>query len=161
MSDVTSTKIGQDTSVSFEKILNTTGYLSYRIEGVSMRPLLRQGLDVVQIIKKGTGRCKKFDAVLYKVKDKYILHRIIEVRETEYVILGDNCLRKEYGITDEQILGVLIGIIKNGKHIRTTDKAYLLYVHLWCAIYPLRVIIKFINAQLDRLRRLARRDSKF
>ena len=144
-------------TTSFEEILDKHGYLVYTTVGTSMMPLLRQRKDVMEICKKGPERCSKYDVVLYKVKDRYILHRIIKVRENDYVIVGDNCFRKEYGITDEQILGVLTGVVRNGKHISVTDKKYLSYVHLWCDFYPVRAGILYSRAQLGRVKgKLAR-----
>ena len=139
-------------TMSFEEMLDVYGYLIYTNVGTSMMPLLRQGKDVMEIRKKGLERCRKYDAVLYKVKDRYILHRIIKVRENDYVIVGDNCFRKEYGITDNQILGVLTGIVRNGKHISVTDKKYLCYVHLWCDFYPIRAGILYSRVQLGRVK---------
>lgn len=144
-------------TTSFEEMLDRNGYLVYTNVGISMMPLLRQGKDVMEIRKKGSERCKKYDAVLYKVKDKYILHRIIKVRKNDYVIVGDNCFRKEYGIKDSQILGVLTGIVRNGKHIAVTDKKYRCYVHLWCDFYPIRAGILYSRALLGRVKgKLAR-----
>lgn len=133
---------------SFEEILDKHGYLAYTNVGTSMMPLLRQGKDIMEIQKKGPERCRKYDAVLYKVNDRYILHRIIKVRENDYVILGDNCFQKEYGIKDSQILGVLTGVIRNGKLISVTDKKYMCYVHLWCDFYPIRALILFCKTKL-------------
>ena len=138
--------------MSFEELLDRDGYLAYTNVGTSMLPLLRQGKDVMEIRKKGPERCQRLDAVLYKVKGSYILHRIIKVREKDYVIAGDHCFRKEYGITDEQILGVLTGIVRNGKHISVTDKKYLLYVHLWCDFYPIRAGILYVRSRLRRVK---------
>ena len=137
---------------SFEEMLDKKGYLFYTNVGTSMMPLLRQGKDIMEIRKKEPGRCQKYDAVLYKVRDRYILHRIIKVRENDYVIVGDNCFRKEYGITDDQILGVLTGIVRNGKHISVTDKKYLCYVHLWCDFYPVRAGILYSKVQFSRVK---------
>ncbi len=73
-------------TTSFEEMLDRNGYLAYTNVGTSMMPLLRQGKDVMEIRKKEPERCKKYDAVLYKVNDRYILHRIIKVRENDYVM---------------------------------------------------------------------------
>lgn len=127
--------------VSFEELLDKDGYIVYTNVGVSMMPLLRQRRDIIEIRKKEPGRCRKYDAVLYKVGNRYILHRILKVRPDDYVILGDHCINLEYGITDEQILGVMTRIIRDGKEIHVTDPAYLLYVHLWCDFYPVRIAI--------------------
>ena len=94
--------------LTLEECLAENGFLTYRIRGVSMQPMLRQGRDLFTVIPKGPERCKKYDVVLYRRQsDPYVLHRIIEVRPDSYVILGDNCIAKEYGIRDEDILGVL------------------------------------------------------
>ena len=66
--------------------------------------------------------------VLYKrPPDKYVLHRIVEVRRDSYVILGDNCVNREYGVTDSDILGVMTGYIRDGKEHSVTEQAYLDY----------------------------------
>ena len=41
---------------------------------------------------------------------RYVLYRILKVRENDYVICGDNRYRKEYGITDQHINGVLTSV---------------------------------------------------
>lgn len=128
--------------ITFEEELERHGNLVFTNVGVSMMPLLRQGRDLMVIEKKGPQRCKKYDAVLYKVGNRYILHRIIRVREHDYVIVGDNCIYREFGITDDQILGVLTQVLRNGKRIDVqTDRKYRLYVHLWCDFYHVRAAI--------------------
>lgn len=144
-------------TVSFEDILEKNGYLAYTNVGVSMMPLLRQKKDVMVIRKKGEERCRKYDAVLYKVGEKYILHRILKVREKDYVIVGDNCFRREYGITDAQILGVLTAVIRDGREIKVTDRGYLLYVHLWCDFYPIRAGILYCKHLFTRVKGKAAR----
>lgn len=113
---------------SIEDYLNEKGTLTYSNVGISMMPLLRQGRDLFTIRKKGPERCKVGDVVLYKrPPDKYVLHRIVEVREDSYVILGDNCVNREYGVTDSDILGVMTGYIQDGKEHSVTEQAYLDY----------------------------------
>ncbi len=60
-----------------------------------------------------------------------MLHRVVEVREHDYVILGDNCLNKEYGIRDEDIIGVLTAFVRNGKTIRMESRGQMLYARIW------------------------------
>ena len=93
---------------NFEEELNRKGTFTYTCKGVSMLPLLHQQKDLFTI-QKQEGRYKKYDVVLYKRPPKsFVLHRVVEVREQDYVILGDNCLEKEYGITDEDILSAIL-----------------------------------------------------
>ena len=75
---------------TFEELLRTTGYIVYTNVGYSMMPLLRQRKDIIEIRAKGPERCKKYDVVLYKRGNKYILHRILEVLPDGYIIAGDH-----------------------------------------------------------------------
>ena len=70
---------------SFEEMLDEKGFLAYTNVGVSMMPFLRQRRDIIEIHKKVPNvRCKKYDVVLYKTGEKYILHRVIKVRDNDY-----------------------------------------------------------------------------
>ena len=125
----------------FETILKEKGTLVYRNTGTSMMPLLRQNRDLMVIRKRPEGRLNRLDAVLYKRDKQYILHRILKVRENDYVICGDHQYRREYGVTDDQILGVLSGVIRDGETIGVKDFRYQAYVHLWCDLFYLRAAI--------------------
>ena len=135
--------------VSYEEYLNRHGSLTYSNVGVSMLPLLRQGRDLFTVTKKGSGRCKVGDVVLYRrPPDHYVLHRIVEVRPEDYVILGDNCVTKEYGIRDEDILGVMTGFVRGGKAHSVTEPGYRAYSALWLRTAPLRVAVKRLNSRI-------------
>lgn len=133
--------------------LEKHGKLIYTNVGNSMIPLIKQGRDVL-IIQKPSGRLKKYDIPLYqRDSGQYVLHRILKVRENDYVICGDNRCHKEMGITDRHIIGVLTGIIRNGREISVTDFRYRIYVHLWCDIFLIRAfIIKIRNFLKMRLK---------
>lgn len=126
---------------SFEEELDKKGILVYTNKGNSMYPLIRQGKDVL-IIKKVNTRLKKMDIPLYKRESgQYVLHRIIKVNENDYVIRGDNTYSNETGIRDDQILGVLSGVIRSGKEISVNSFGYKLYSYFWYYTYYLRKII--------------------
>ena len=125
----------------FEDVIERDGRLVYTNVGDSMRPLIRQDRDIL-IIEKYEGRLKKYDVPLYKRDSgQYVLHRVLKVRENDYVICGDNRYSREYGITDRHIIGVLTAVVRDGKEIPITDWRYRIYVHLWCDLFPLRAFI--------------------
>lgn len=125
----------------YESELSKHGKIIQPSHGISMLPLLRQKRDVM-IIGCPAGRLKRYDCPLYRRADgKYVLHRILKVREKDYVICGDNCTKKEYGITDADIIGVLTGVIRDGKEIPVTSLGYRFYCHLWCDFFYLRVLL--------------------
>ena len=124
-----------------EDVIERDGRLVYTNVGDSMRPLIRQDRDIL-IIEKPHGRLKKNDVPLYKRDNgQYVLHRVLKVRDNDYVICGDNRYSKEYGITDRHIIGVMTAMVRDGKEIAITDWRYRLYVHLWCDLFPLRAAI--------------------
>lgn len=138
---------------TFEEVLAKNGKLVYTNVGDSMMPLIRQDKDLL-IIEPVHGRLKKYDVPLYKRDSgQYVLHRILKVRQEDYVICGDNRWQKEYGITDRHIIGVLTGVVRNGKTIPVTDKKYLLYVHVWCDFFPVRAVLVHVRNKLKKIYR--------
>ena len=126
---------------TFEDEIKRTGRIIYTNVGDSMMPLIKQGRDVL-VISVVNGRLKRYDIPLYKRDSgQYVLHRILKVRKNDYVICGDNRCNKEYGITDRHIIGVLSGIIRDGREIPVTDIKCRIYAHLWCDLCPVRVLI--------------------
>jgi hypothetical protein len=138
---------------SFEEELERNGTLVFTNKGVSMMPLLRQDRDLMVIEKKGPERCKKYDVILFKRGEKYVLHRILKVREQDYFVAGDNCRRGE-SVKDSQILGVLTQVVRDGKTITPEDPAYQRYIHLWCDFFPIRAGLFFVR---DGARHVGRR----
>ena len=127
---------------NFETYLDKHGKLIYTNVGVSMLPLLRQGKDLFVLVKKQAERAKIGDVVLYKRNDKYVLHRIIDVRSDDYVILGDNCTDKEYGIKDSDILAIMTGFIRNGREHSVNEFSYRMYSFIWLRTVTLRIFLK-------------------
>ena len=142
---------------TYEQELIENGRIIWTNVGKSMMPLLSEKRDVM-IIERPTGRLKRYDVPLYKRADgKYVLHRVLKVRKNDYVICGDHCTQKEYGITDEDIIGVLVGVIRDGKTVSMTSFSYKLYYHLWCDFFIVRVAILKIKAFFKRAFRFIRR----
>ena len=136
--------------VSFEEYLAQNGSMTYTNVGVSMLPLLRQGKDLFTVRKKGPERCRVGDVVLYRRRDQYVLHRVVQVRDRDYVILGDNCVQREYGIRDEDILGVLTDFVRGGKEYSVSDPGYRLYSTLWLRTEKPRIFLKRGKAWLRK-----------
>jgi hypothetical protein len=127
--------------ISFEEELERSGKLVYTTVGTSMNPMIKQDRDL-SIIEKPKGRLKKYDVAFYKRPNgQYVLHRVVKVLDDGYVILGDNCVNKEFNIKETQILGVLVSLVRNGKEVDLNSFGYKIYVRARYAHYPVRVII--------------------
>ena len=111
------------------------------------------GKDLFTVKEKDPAVCcKAEDMALYKrPPDQYVLHRIIKVRQNDYVILGDNCVNKEYGIKDEDIIGVMTRYIRNGKEHDISEKKYRFYSFVWLHSIPLRTGCKKVKYRMKNL----------
>ena len=122
---------------TFEDLLARDGRLVYKTRGMSMEPMLRQNRDIV-VINVPFSRLRKYDVALYRRGSGYVLHRVIEVGENEYLIRGDNTYVLET-VPDSAVIGVLTAFRRNGKQHEVTEKGYQLYVRVWNTLYPLRL----------------------
>ncbi len=137
---------------SVEQVLLQDGVFVSTTSGVSMWPLFRDRRDTI-VVTKPNGRLKKYDVPLYRRGNEYVLHRIVNVLPDSYVICGDNCLAKEHGITDADIVGVLTEFYRGDKHYTVADIRYRVYVRVWVALYPLRLFSKLLRSRLTRLKK--------
>ncbi len=98
--------------------------------GVSMLPMLRQGIDSV-VLSPVPEKLKRYDLPLYQRENgQYILHRIVEVGDT-YTCLGDNQFEKEYGVKHEQMIGLVTAYYRDKKEHSVKEFGYQLYCRIW------------------------------
>ncbi len=112
--------------LTIEEVLLQTGKYIGPTVGVSMLPMLKQRRDTIVVTAK-TDRLKPLDVALYKRGDAYILHRVLKVTESGYIIRGDNCYEDEI-VPEETVIGVLTEFFRKDKHYFCTDEKYLRYV---------------------------------
>ena len=93
------------TPCRIEDVLASEGVYAATTWGTSMYPMLRSGRDTV-ILRPPQGRLRCYDVPLYRVGEKYVLHRVIRVLPEGYLIRGDNCLTTER-VQESQVIGVL------------------------------------------------------
>lgn len=142
-----------DGATTYEEELERHGKLVYRNRGMSMLPMLRQDRDLIVIEPRPEGRCRKYDVVLFKQDDRYILHRIVRILPEGYVTCGDHNPWKDRPIAEDQILGVLTSFVRDGREIPVTDRSYRVYERAWCALYPARVLARETRKALGKIKR--------
>ena len=128
-------------SKTIEDELKKHGTYATKTVGVSMKPLFKTHRDAV-VLKAADGEMKKYDVVLYTDKlGRYILHRIIGIKEGFYVIRGDNTYVKEY-VPKERVIAFMVSFNRKGKHHTTEELGYKLYSRVWNFIYPIRFLFR-------------------
>lgn len=95
--------------------------------GVSMLPMLRQGVDCV-ILSKAPKTLRKYDIPLYRRENgQYVLHRVVRVKKNTYTCIGDNQFVYEKGISHEQVIAVVTAFTKGEKLCSVHAFSYRLY----------------------------------
>ncbi len=113
-------------SVSIEELLLKEGAYVSVVVGHSMEPMLKERVDTVTVVPI-PDRLKKYDVALYRVGEKYVLHRVVKVLPDSYVMCGDNCVVLERGITDADVLGRLERVWRGEKEVRLHGIKYRIY----------------------------------
>ena len=121
--------------------------------GVSMLPMLRQGMDCV-VLSPLPEKLQKYDLPLYRRADgKYVLHRVVDAGET-YTCMGDNQFVPEPGLRHDQMIAVVTSFTRDGKRISVNDPLYKVYCRVWTISRPVRHLFIRIRSVLGRIKRL-------
>ena len=126
-----------------EEFLADNGEFVSTTVGISMYPLLKHKQYAVKIVP-ANGRLKKYDVALFRRGKQLVLHRVIKVYPDRYFIRGDNCENGEI-VYDSQIIGVLTEIKGKDKHIKITDKSYIIYSRFTVLFHPFKYKYKKIR----------------
>lgn len=141
--------IGQE---SIERILAENGsYVSTSV-GVSMKPMLRNRRDTIVVVP-ADGILEKYDVVLYRRGEKYVLHRVIKVESDVYIIRGDNCAAREL-VPHGDVIGKLVSFSRGDRQVDMNSFVYRAYSVLICAANPMiRVRKRICNVGKRLLRK--------
>ena len=142
--------------------LREKGYYFSVPKGISMKPMIqnRRGIVEIHTLK---DIAKKYDVVLYnRIRPQFpdgqgVLHRVIEVHDDHYIIMGDNCWQREY-VLHKDTVGIMTRFYRKGRWIDVNDKGYQLYVRIWMLTMPVRRPLFFIR---DKAKGLLRKVYRF
>lgn len=144
-------------TATIERELAERGRGFFQTVGDSMEPLLHDRYSTV-VIEPPAGRLRKNDVALFYrpggtlpnlPEGRYVLHRVVKVREHDYLICGDNRFYKEL-VPEDWILGVMTGYYNGSGYTSCDSEGYQSYVKtlgvrrflLWWRALPGRVVRK-------------------
>ena len=110
--------------------LNNGRKVRFSPRGVSMLPMIRQGIDSVEV-SAVQGQLKKYDIAFYRRDNgQYILHRVVGVGKT-YTCIGDNQFMFEDGVRQDQLIAVVTSFSRGRNDYSVNHPIYLLYCRIW------------------------------
>ena len=127
----------EDLMPMIQEILDSGKSVRILPQGISMRPMLRQGVDSV-VLSPLPESLQKYDIPLYQRDDgKYILHRVVAVGDS-YTCMGDNQFVEESGVRHDQMIALVTGFYRGEKYHSVKEPAYRLYCRFWHYSRPIR-----------------------
>ena len=108
--------------------------------GNSMLPFIRGGKDAVRLRKKPSTAIG--DIILVRRPGRYVLHRLIHKEGNRLTQMGDGNIRGTEHCTEDDVLGTVVAILRNGKEIQAGDG------RLWRRLKPVRRYLLAIYRRL-------------
>lgn len=112
-----------------ETLLNEKNRLSFRMKGYSMFPTLREG-DIGTVAKCSGRDVRVGDIVIFRIENKLIAHRLIEVRmqdgEQIFIAKGDKNAFADLPFTEKELEGKLENV-KRGKREFSVNASGMLF----------------------------------
>lgn len=142
----------EQNKVDIERLLEDGQRIQIKPQGYSMYPMFVPDRDEAVIDRAEPARLKKGDVVLYRRDGGIlVLHRICKIRGNDFYMVGDNQKEVEGPLRADQLKGVLIGFIRNGKYCSAKNPVYRAASRLWLFLRPLRPALSGSAAAIKRL----------
>lgn len=115
-----------------------------RVKGVSMRPFLEDGRDIVKLAKVQPQDVRVNDVALAEITPgHYVLHRVTSRRGEKLTLMGDGNIRGTESCKDTDVVGIVTAFYRKGRkrpdHV--TGLKWRTYSSFWLAIKPMRRIV--------------------
>lgn len=132
--------------------LASDGIVSFSSHGTSMMPMLRDGKDSIDLIKK-PDKIRKYDVIFYKRDDgHFVLHRVVKVcKDNTFILRGDNQYIKEKGVRYDNVIAILKSFTRKGKKYNVNQFKYKLYSHFWVNTVYIRKLLHYIKSLFRKL----------
>lgn len=108
------------------------------VKGKSMRPFYKDLKTTVTLSK--VKKLAKYDVILFKINNKYFLHRIIKIKGDNIKAQGDGLISSERLVKSD----VIASVIKhqtNNKITYSKSRLYGFKVRVWRILRPIRRIL--------------------
>jgi len=106
--------------------------VQFRLKGVSMFPLMRNGKDEVLLYPCKGEELKPMDVVLFKYRGKHLLHRIIRRDGDCLYIQGDGSYVAKEECMVSDVVGKMQAVVRpSGKKVSVDSRRWRIQSTLW------------------------------
>ncbi len=113
-----------------EEQLDSGGSAVFAIHGTSMKPMMKDRIDSVRIIKP--TEIKKYDIIFYRRDDgTFVLHRVVGIKDGGFVCRGDNQIIDEFPVKPESVIGIVTDYTKKGEWVKFGSSRQTFYSRFW------------------------------
>lgn len=117
----------EQTALQIRRELSSGKLAEFETHGFSMIPLLHDGGDRV-VLCENEGDLSVGDVAFCKTDDgRFVLHRVVGLRDGGYVLRGDNCVSTEFCPSNDDVIGRACAFIRRGRRIKTGSLRYKFY----------------------------------
>lgn len=111
-----------------------------RLQGDSMRPLIRRDRDTVTIRPVHRPLRRGDIVLLADDRGRYVVHRVRKVTKAGVITQGDHCLRPDAPLEYSRVWGLVTRVDRGSRSIPVDNAAARLLGRLWLTLLPLRRI---------------------
>lgn len=112
------------------------------VRGSSMYPFLYDGRDQVVLRRPQNNELRRGATVFFRYYDRYMIHRIVRVRERELWIRGDNRRVGGYEkVPPEAVVAIAESVKRNGRVISCFSAGWIFLSNLWMLSFRFRLTI--------------------
>ncbi len=138
---------GRELVPLIKDIIESNGEFKLLVTGNSMSPILKNERDSVFL--KRAKNIKKGDIVFIKrEKGEYILHRVYKILSNNKFIMNGDAQAWTEVVDNNQVIGVVYKIERNGKEILCSNAIYRFIVYIWMLLRPIRYYLHLIKKKL-------------
>lgn len=128
--------------------------VTIRLDGDSMRPLIRRNQDAVTIVPLMRPP-KKGDVVLFHSNvGQYVVHRVWKLCGAQVRTLGDNCWNPDPWMDTSHVLGIVVSVKRNVRVWNLNTRLSRSLGRTWMALRPLRNLWRTGKNRARRILRL-------
>lgn len=127
-----------------DRMLQNGHSVTMRAKGNSMFPFIRSERDSVVLQKMKNMAVGSI--VLARLQNgSYVLHRVYRLEKEEMVLMGDGNLCATEHCRRNEVVGVVVKIIRDGRYVDCTSRKELLKAWMWRKLLPVRRALLFVG----------------